>query len=45
MMILDDLVALPNTKERIAKSIEKNYKMGKRSKLNTIWNKKQMALV
>ena len=30
MMILDDLVALPNTKERIAKSIE-NYKMGKRS--------------
>ncbi len=30
MMILDDLVALPNTKERIAKINRKNYKMGQK---------------
>ncbi len=43
MMILDDLVALPNTKERIAKSIERTTN-GLKKLLNITWNKNQKVL-
>lgn len=43
MMILDDLVALPNTKERIAKSIERTTRWAKEA-INIIWSKKVKVL-